>query len=98
MDWKIGSVAEARAAVDAGADMITAQGAEAGCHCRGESTLLPLLCGVLDPVDVPVLAAAGIADARGVAPPSSEVNGIAHRAQDCLRYVRLGLHRHHACP
>ena len=67
VNWQVGSVAEARAAVEAGADMVTAQGVEAGGHCRGDSPLLPLLCEVLDAVTVPVLAAGGIADARGVA-------------------------------
>jgi NAD(P)H-dependent flavin oxidoreductase YrpB (nitropropane dioxygenase family) len=47
--------------------MVVAQGVEAGGHCRGDSPLLPLLSQVLDAVDVPVLAAGGIADARGVA-------------------------------
>jgi NAD(P)H-dependent flavin oxidoreductase YrpB (nitropropane dioxygenase family) len=67
VNWQIGSVDEARAAVRAGADMVCAQGVEAGGHCRGDSPLLPLLSQVLDAVDVPVLAAGGIADARGVA-------------------------------
>lgn len=67
VNWQVGSAAEARAAVEAGADMISAQGVEAGGHCRGDSPLLPLLCQVLDTVDVPVLAAGGIADGRGVA-------------------------------
>ena len=67
VNWQVGSVEEARAAVQAGADMVCAQGVEAGGHCRGDSPLLPLLCEVLDAVDVPVLAAGGIADARGVA-------------------------------
>lgn len=67
VNWQVGSVEEARAAVKAGADMVAAQGVEAGGHCRGDSPLLPLLCQVLDAVDVPVLAAGGIADARGVA-------------------------------
>ena len=67
VNWQVGSVGEARAAVQAGADMVCAQGVEAGGHCRGDSPLLPLLCEVLDAVDVPVLAAGGIADARGVA-------------------------------
>ena len=65
--WQVGSVGEARAAVQAGADIVCAQGVEAGGHCRGDSPLLPLLCEVLDAVDVPVLAAGGIGDARGVA-------------------------------
>lgn len=67
VNWQVGSVEEARAAVGAGADMVVAQGVEAGGHCRGDSPLLPLLSEVLDAVDVPVLAAGGIADARGVA-------------------------------
>lgn len=67
VNWQVGSAREARAAVRAGADMVCAQGVEAGGHCRGETPLLPLLCEVLDLVDVPVLAAGGIADARGVA-------------------------------
>jgi hypothetical protein len=67
VNWQVGSVAEARAAVRAGADMVCAQGVEAGGHCRGDSPLLVLLCQVLDAVDVPVLAAGGIGDARGVA-------------------------------
>ena len=67
VNWRVGSVGEARAAVQAGADMVSAQGVEAGGHCRGETPLLLLLCEVLDAVDVPVLAAGGIADARGVA-------------------------------
>lgn len=67
VNWQVGSVEEAKAAVEAGADIVCAQGVEAGGHCRGDTSLLPLLCGVLDAVDVPVLAAGGIADARGVA-------------------------------
>ena len=67
VNWQVGSAAEARAAVRAGADMVSAQGVEAGGHCRGDTSLLPLLCEVLDAVDVPVIAAGGIADARGVA-------------------------------
>ena len=65
--WQVGSSAEARAAVDAGCDFIIAQGTEAGGHVRGQVSLLPLLDSVLDSVDVPVVAAGGIATARGVA-------------------------------
>jgi NAD(P)H-dependent flavin oxidoreductase YrpB (nitropropane dioxygenase family) len=64
--WQVGSVAEARAAVDAGCDLVVAQGVEAGGHVRGRLGLLPLLAGVLDAVDVPVVAAGGIATAAGV--------------------------------
>ncbi len=65
--WQVGSVDEAMAAVDAGCDLIVAQGIEAGGHVRGTIGLLPLLDGILDAVDVPVVAAGGIGTARGVA-------------------------------
>ncbi|NKQ53571.1 nitronate monooxygenase [Amycolatopsis sp. K13G38] len=64
--WQVGSVAEARAAVSAGADILAAQGTEAGGHVRGHTALLPLLSAVCDEVTVPVLAAGGIATARAV--------------------------------
>ncbi|WP_274564962.1 NAD(P)H-dependent flavin oxidoreductase [Streptomyces spiramyceticus] len=60
---------EARRAVDVGADVIVAQGTESGGHGarRGRSTLpfVPLVVDLAAPV--PVLAAGGIADGRGVA-------------------------------
>lgn len=70
------TVAEARAAESAGADVIVAQGAEAGGHrgafdaAEAERTqvgLFALLPAVVDAVKVPVVATGGIADARGVA-------------------------------
>jgi NAD(P)H-dependent flavin oxidoreductase YrpB (nitropropane dioxygenase family) len=65
--WQVGSVDEARAAVGAGCDLIVVQGTEAGGHVRGHTPMLPLLDAVLARVDVPVVAAGGIATARGVA-------------------------------
>lgn len=65
--WQVGSVEEAKAAADAGVDVIIAQGAEAGGHVRGTTALLPLLAEVLDSVSVPVVAAGGIASARSLA-------------------------------
>ncbi len=72
----ITTVAEARAAEAAGADVIVAQGAEAGGH-RGAFDaataheqavgLFALLPQVVDAVRVPVVATGGIADPRGVA-------------------------------
>lgn len=57
----------ARRAARAGADIIVAQGTEAGGHTGGVSTL-PLVPAVVDAVHpVPVIAAGGIADGRGVA-------------------------------
>jgi nitronate monooxygenase len=72
----ISTVAEARAAEAAGADVIVAQGSEAGGHrgCfdaeaaeRQQVGLFALLPAVVDAVRVPVVATGGIADARGVA-------------------------------
>lgn len=64
--WQVGSAAEARAAVDAGCDLVVAQGVEAGGHVRGRLGLMPLLGEVLAAVDVPVVAAGGIATRASV--------------------------------
>ncbi len=65
---QVGSVEEARAAAAAGVDVIVAQGMEAGGHVRGELGLLSLLPAVIAAVaPVPVLAAGGIVDGRGLA-------------------------------
>jgi nitronate monooxygenase len=65
--WQAGSVAEARAAADAGCDLVAVQGMEGGGRIRGRVALLPLLAEVLDAVELPVVAGGGIATARGVA-------------------------------
>lgn len=57
---------EALQAEAAGVDLIVAQGTEAGGH-TGEVSTLPLLQSVLEIVRTPVLAAGGVATARGVA-------------------------------
>ena len=60
--------AMARAALEAGADVLIAQGAEAGGHgvSRGTMALVPAIVDLAGP-RVPVLAAGGIADGRGLA-------------------------------
>ena len=64
----VGTAEEARRAVASGADVIVAQGWEAGGHVWGTVATLPLVPAVVDAVDpVPVIAAGGIGDARGVA-------------------------------
>jgi nitronate monooxygenase len=64
----VGSVAEARHAAEVGADIIIAQGWEAGGHVRGEVATLALVPAVVDAVfPLPVVAAGGIADGRGLA-------------------------------
>jgi NAD(P)H-dependent flavin oxidoreductase YrpB (nitropropane dioxygenase family) len=65
----IGSADEARAAVEAGADAVIAQGVEAGGHTRGRLRALELLGRVRAavPEGYPVLIAGGIAEAADVA-------------------------------
>lgn len=64
----VGSAAAARDAVDAGVDVIVAQGWEAGGHVQSEVATLPLVPRVVDAVpETPVVAAGGIADGRGIA-------------------------------
>lgn len=64
---QVTNMAEARRALDAGADVVVAQGTEAGGHGGGRSTL-PFVPAVVDVAGaVPVLAAGGIADGRGLA-------------------------------
>ena len=62
------SAEEARRAVASGVDVVVAQGWEAGGHVWGQVATLPLVPAVVDAVaPVPVIAAGGIGDARGVA-------------------------------
>jgi enoyl-[acyl-carrier protein] reductase II len=64
---QVTTVHQAEVAADHGADIIVAQGGEAGGYGGGIATLA-LVPQVVDAVDpVPVLAAGGIADGRGVA-------------------------------
>ena len=64
---QVQEVEQARQAVSAGADIIVAQGSEAGGHAGIRATL-PLVPSVVDAVaPVPVIAAGGIADGRGLA-------------------------------
>ena len=63
-----GRVEHARRAVDAGCDLVIAQGTEAGGH-TGQVATLPLVPMIVDAVQgaVPVVAAGGIFDGRGLA-------------------------------
>ncbi len=64
----VGTAVEARHAVDAGADVVVAQGWEAGGHVWGTVATLALVPAVVDAVaPVPVVAAGGIGDGRGLA-------------------------------
>jgi enoyl-[acyl-carrier protein] reductase II len=60
-----GKVAHAKRAESAGADLVAAQGTEAGGH-TGEIGTLALVPQVVDAVKIPVVAAGGIVDGRGV--------------------------------
>ncbi len=64
----VGSADEAKRAADLGADAICAQGVEAGGHVWGQVSTMVLLPAVVDAVaPLPVIAAGGIADGRGLA-------------------------------
>lgn len=62
----VASTAQAKRATSAGAHAVIAEGYEAGGHV-GELTTMALVPQVVDAVHVPVVAAGGIADGRGVA-------------------------------
>ncbi len=99
------TVAEARAAESAGADVIVAQGMEAGGHRgafeadRAERELVglfSLLPAVVDAVRVPVVATGGIADGRGVAAALVLGASAAQIGTGFLRCPEAGLHPAHA--
>ena len=62
----VASVALAKLVARAGASAVVAEGTESGGHI-GELTTMVLVPQVVDAVDIPVLAAGGIAEGRGVA-------------------------------
>jgi nitronate monooxygenase len=64
---QVGSVEEAVAAQAAGADVLVAQGLEAGGHVRGVTARDVLLRDVVAAVERPVLAAGGVTDGRDLA-------------------------------
>lgn len=61
-----GSVPIAQRVARAGADAVIAEGMESGGHI-GEATTMALVPQVIDAIDIPVIAAGGIADGRGMA-------------------------------
>ncbi|ULN73498.1 nitronate monooxygenase [Mycolicibacterium smegmatis] len=64
---QVATVGDALRAAEAGVDVLVARGAEAGGHGRPALGTLPLLTQVLDAVELPVLAAGGVASPRGLA-------------------------------
>ncbi len=62
----VASVSLAKMVAKRGATAIVAEGGESGGHI-GEANTMPLVPQVVDAVDIPVIAAGGIADGRGMA-------------------------------
>lgn len=62
----VASVALAKRMERCGADAVVAEGCEAGGHI-GENTTMALVPQIVDAVKIPVIAAGGIADGRGIA-------------------------------
>ncbi len=62
----VASVALARRMERCGADAVVAEGCESGGHI-GENTTMVLVPQIVDAVKIPVIAAGGIADGRGIA-------------------------------
>ena len=101
----VSTVEEARAAEAAGADVIVAQGMEAGGHrgCFDASEaerqlvgLFALLPALVDAVQVPVVATGGIADGRGVAAALMLGASAAQIGTGFLRTPEASLHPAHA--
>ncbi len=65
--YQVGNVKDAIKAWQAGADILIAQGAEAGGHVRGNQSTLTLVPEVVDATPLPVVASGGIVDGRGMA-------------------------------
>lgn len=75
---QIGDVPAAREAADAGADILIAQGVEAGGHVQGTTRLRELLSDMRALLDLPIIAAGGIADgASAQAAVNAGANGVA---------------------
>lgn len=64
--YQVGTVEQAVVAAEAGADIIIAQGVEAGGHVHGVVSSLVLLPQVVDAVSVPVVASGGFATGRSL--------------------------------
>ncbi len=91
--WQVGSLGEALAAVDAGCDAVVAQGVEAGGHVRGTTPLLVLLRQVTEAVEVPIVAAGGIATGAALAEALKRGAAAARVGTRFLATAESGAHR-----
>jgi NAD(P)H-dependent flavin oxidoreductase YrpB (nitropropane dioxygenase family) len=90
----VGTAEEGRAAAVAGADVVVAQGWEAGGHVWGTVSTLALVPRVVDAVaPAPVVAAGGIADGRGLAAVLALGAGGAWVGTRFLAAREAGIHR-----
>jgi nitronate monooxygenase len=90
--WQVGSLEEAMAAVGAGCDAVIAQGVEAGGHVRGTTPLATLLGQVVPAVEVPVVAAGGIASGAALAEVLNAGAAAARVGTRFLATVESGAH------
>ncbi len=91
----VGSAAEARRAVDAGVDVIVAQGWEAGGHVWSQVSTLALVPAVVDAVgSTPVIGAGGISDGRGLAAVLALGAGAAWMGTRCVASAEAPTHPH----
>jgi len=104
MSWfaNVSTVAEARAAEAAGADVVVAQGMEAGGHRgsfdassaeRQQVGLFALLPAIVDAVRVPVVATGAIADGRSIAAALTLGASAVQIGTGLLRTPEAGIHR-----
>ena len=90
----IPSVALAKRMERTGADAVIAEGGESGGHI-GELATMPLVPQIVDAVSVPVLAAGGIADGRGVAASLMLGASGVQLGTRFLAAVECGIHPHY---